>query len=275
MRTVRTVLTIALCLGLVACASTNVADDDDDDTADAAPGTPDADPFRPDSRPPPTNAAVYAHSADELYKINPDDFAVTLVAAFGADCADDDITDIAIDDDGNMVGISVTTLYSIDSDTAACTFVATLDGSFVGLSYVPVAGQDDALIAAAFDGTVSRINPTTGSSTVAGSFGNGIEASGDIVAVKDFGIVATVEVPAGGNDRLARLDALTFEATIIGDTGFTKLFGLGFWKNEVYGFSANNEFVLIDVDTGAGSIIETGSVAWWGAGVTTLAPIIN
>jgi len=263
---------MTLALALAACASTNVSGQD----PDGAPGAPDAD-TRPhvDARPAPTNAAVYAHSATELYKVDPDSYAVTLVAAFTFDTTPDEITDIAIDKDGNMVGISVDKLYTIDSDTAACTYVATLDSTFAGLTYVPAEGQEEALIAAAFDGGVFKIDPVTGNSAVAGNFGGGLESSGDLVAVKDFGIVATVEVPGGTTDRLARLDPFTFQATVIGDTGYAKLFGLGFWKNQVYGFSANNEFVLIDVDDGSATVIENGDVSWWGAGVTTLAPIVN
>jgi len=270
-------LTTALALALIACASTDVSNRDPDAGPDATPGTPDADPNRPDSQPPPTNAAVFAHSATELYHVDPDDFGVTLVATFGFAGDPDNITDIAIDKDGNMVGISVTTLYSIDSETAACTVVTALDSSFVALTYVPLTGGDEALLAGAFDGSIFKIDPTTGVSAIAGNMGGGIEMSGDMVAVKDFGIVATVEVPEGGNDRLARLDPLTFNATIIGDadTGYTKLFGLGFWKNQVYGFSADNHFVLIDVNDGTAELVETGDIAWWGAGVTTLAPIIN
>lgn len=266
-------LLISAVVALTGCASTNVTDMDPD--PDAAPGAPDADVDRPDSRPPPTNAAVYAHSANELYRIDPDDFGVTLVGTFSFDSATDDITDIAIDKDGNMVGISVTTLYAIDSDTAACTKIIDLDSAFAALTYVPTDGGEEALLAGAFDGDIFRIDPDTGASTLAGNLGGGFEISGDLVAVKDFGIVATIEVPDGTTDRLARLDPFTFAATVIGDTGYAKLFGLGFWKNEVYGFSANNEFVLIDVDDGSAELIESGSVAWWGAGVTTLAPIIN
>ncbi len=256
------------------CASTAVSDDDDTAGADAAPGTPDADPFRPDAAAPPSNAAVFAHSATELYRINPNDLSINLVGTFTFDQNDANITDIAIDKDGNMVGISVQQLYAIDLETAAATYIADLDNAFNGLTYLPTDGQET-LVGVAFDGSVYRIDPITGASTLVGDYGGDLESSGDLVAVKNFGIVATVEVPEGGNDRLARLDPLTFEATIIGDTGFSRLFGIGFWEDKVYGFSENRHFVLIDVNTGNGQQVEFGDVEWWGAGVTTLAPVIE
>jgi hypothetical protein len=222
--------------------------------------------------------AVYAHSATQLYSIDPDTLEVTLVGPFQWPSGSDQMTDIALDKDANMVGISFGTVYAVNKDTAACTRLASLDRQFNGLSFIPadeVGTGVEILVGAALDGSVWRIDKTTGASTLVGNYGGGMTSSGDIVSVTGFGTVATVKAGLGGTDRLVRVDANTGAATLIGDTGVTDIWGLGFWKNKVYGFTDYNEFVLIDVDTGVATLEKTGNVDWWGAGVTTSAPTID
>lgn len=101
----------------------------------------------------------------------------------------------------------------------------------------------------------------------------GFVSSGDIVAVTGFGIVATVT--GSGGDVLVRLAPGTFAATPIGTTtGFTGLWGVGYWRDRVFGFSSGGSFVGIDTTTGQGTLIGNNGIAWWGAAVTTAAPII-
>ena len=101
----------------------------------------------------------------------------------------------------------------------------------------------------------------------------GFVSSGDIVAVTGFGIVATVT--GSGGDVLVRLAPGTFAATPIGTgTGFSGLWGVGYWRDRVFGFSSTGAFVGIDTTTGAATMISTSSQSWWGAAVTTAAPII-
>jgi hypothetical protein len=252
------------------------------DGGDGLPGSPDADPNRPDALPPPENAAVYAHSDRTLYRIDPDTLAVSLVGDFGWPLIADQMTDIAIDKDGVMIGVSFTQVYEIDPDTAAATHLSTLSGAtstFNALSFVPAdtidPSVDEILIGADTAGRVFRIDPSTGQATQIGSYGNELGSSGDIVSVRGFGTVATVKGSGDTTDRLARLDPTTFAAEVIGDTGVDKIWGLGFWGDKVYGFTDNREFVLIDVLTGAATPVSTSEVAWWGAGVTTAAPVIN
>ena len=282
---------------LVACTpeTRNAGDDSgDDDTpqsldaalADAHDiGFIDAAPLVPDSSvPTELDGVVYGHSSSTLYKIDPTSFAVTVVADFTwPDAAFDTMTDIAIDKDGVMMGVSFTKVYRVDPMTAACSFVGTLDRQFNGLSYVPApaAAPDgpERLVGTTLDGTVWAIDPATGATSLAGSYGGGWTSSGDIVYVEGFGIVATVKANAVGADYLASIDPSTFTATPIGmaagGTGFSDIWGLGFWKGKVFGFSGAAQMLLIDPTTGAASLLATGqSVTWWGAGVTTSAPVI-
>lgn len=274
---------LAALLGAACGPSTSTGDDDvvADSGAgiDAGSGFADADPFRPDAPPPPENAAVYAHSSNTLFRVDPDTLIVTQVAPFQWPNGLDTMTDIAIDKDGNMIGISFDSVYAVDKDTAACTYLAALSEDFNGLSFVPVEGPDpggaEMLIAAANSGTVYQVDPNTGATTPVGAYGNGWGSSGDIVSVRGH-TYATVVEDFTATDKLARIDPSNgFAATIIGDTGFQDIWGVGYWGDKVYGFAETTSFVLIDVNTGAATEVETSPVHWWGAGVTTSAPVIE
>lgn len=267
---------VFLALLLSACASSS------GDGADAGTGTPDAAAdarIASDSGPPASYAAVYAHSRDQLYRIDPGTLQPALVAAFTFDSNPNNITDLALDRDGVMIGISLGQVYSIDRETAAATWLSDLDVGFTSLSFVPEDPTDlqseEILVAADFDGQVYEIDPQTGTATSVGNYGASIGSSGDIVSIHGFGTVATVTVPDDTNDRLAWIDPVTWQATIIGDTGVEDIFGLAFWGDTVYGFTDDNRFVALDVDTGEAAVLETGAVAWWGAGVTTIAPVVE
>jgi len=75
---------------------------------------------------------------------------------------------------------------------------------------------------------------------------------------------------------LVRLAPNSFTATKIGgDTGFGQIWGLGFWKNKIFGFTQTGNFITIDPNTGAGTLVQSGGPEWWGAAVTTSAPVLQ
>ncbi|RMH40140.1 MAG: hypothetical protein D6689_14615 [Deltaproteobacteria bacterium] len=95
------------------------------------------------------------------------------------------------------------------------------------------------------------------------------------MSVAGFGTVATVKQGGAGTDLLARVDPTTGAATVIGDTGVADIWGVGFWGNRVFGFTDDGQFVLLDPATGAATLVDSGSVRWWGAAVTTSVPVIE
>jgi len=102
--------------------------------------------------------------------------------------------------------------------------------------------------------------------------GGSFTSSGDLVAVVGFGTVQTTV--GSSSDVLARLAPMTFTATAIGATGHVGIFGLAFWKSKVFGFTEGGDFITIDPSTGAATVVQRGGPAWWGAGVTTVAPVL-
>lgn len=222
---------------------------------------------------------VYAHTSSTLYKVDPDTLAITRVGDFGWSNGSDSMTDIAIDKAGVMIGVSYTAVYRVNATTAAATRLSTgLDGTFNGLSFVPAAmlgqtGEDVLVGTRNSDGLVFRIDPMTGSALQIGDMGT-FSSSGDLVAVTNFGTVQTAD-NGFSNDRLVRLAPQTFAASAVGtDIGYADIWGVAFWKNKIFGFTNSGQFVTIDPNTGAGTLVQSNGPAWWGAAVTTSAPVI-
>ncbi len=229
------------------------------------------------------NAAVFAHSASTLFRINPITYAVTRIGPFHWPSGSDTMTDIAIDQDGVMIGISYHSVYRVDPQTADCTRLsANLQGMFNGLSFVPsmlafgLEGPDVLVGDRNTDGKIFQIDRNTGGVTQIGDMGGDYVSSGDLVAVTGFGIVATVPTGTLGPDQLVRLAPTTFAATPIGaTTGFDDIWGVGFWGTRVFGFTEQGTLTIIDSATGVGTSVAVDGEAWWGAAVTTAAPIID
>ncbi len=224
---------------------------------------------------------VYAHTASTLFRVDPDTLNVQTVGAFQwGSVVNDSMTDIAIDKTGKMIGISYSRVYSVDPTNAKATLLSnSLGGNFNGLSFVPAAmlgmTGDDVLVAVNnADGRVMKIDPTTGAATQVGNMGGAYKSSGDLVAVDGFGTAQTVT--GSGSDVLAKLAPNTFAATPVGTgTGFGEIWGVAFWKGKIFGFTNGGAFVLIDATSGTAQMVSQTSNNWWGAAVTTIAPVLQ
>ena len=250
-------------------------------------GQPDAKVFQdaPDVTEP--DSRVYAHSGSKLYQIDTATFQPHEIGTMTG-LGTQSLTDLAIDKSDRMFGVTLDKLYTINSTTGAATLVTmmSVQGN-TSLSFVPMdlnnPASDDILVTANDMGDVYSINQTTGAATKLGSYGTfnnkKVVSSGDLIAVRGFGIYATVDVGTESQDYLARIDPTTWKATPIGGgTGYDKIFGLGYWKGTIYGFvsgSSTGQMITIDPATGAATEVQSGSVSWFGAGVATNAPILQ
>ena len=225
---------------------------------------------------------VYAHSSSVLFEIDPNTLQVTTVGSFGwpSGYSSEQMTDIAIDELGNMIGISFYHVFSVNKETAACTHLAPLQAGlsgFNGLSWVEGVGADPngkALVGVNQSGDYYTIDPTTGQSTRIGAYGS-FGSSGDLVYVRGAGTFATATSSSHSTDVLVAVNAGTGQATLIGETGFSSIWGLAYWGGEIYGFTDFGEFINIDPASGQGTLVEATSYSFWGAGVTTTAPIVQ
>jgi hypothetical protein len=278
---------IALLLGCASCGPGVRAGADGDPQSDAA--ATDAPPLI-DSLPP-DFSRVYAHSGSELYRIDTTTLAPQLIGPITG-LGTQSLTDLAIDSDDHMVGITLSKLFSIDPATGAATFISDMSGTngFTSLCFVPTDLSDpdspEQLIAANDQGAVYSIDQVTGEATLIGDYGTvadgKVRSSGDLIAVRGFGLYATVTIgePLSDPDYLARIDPTTWVATPLGvGTGYDRIFGLGFWRGTIYGFvdvpGVGGAFIELDPNTGADTLIEAGAVHWFGAGVTTDAPVVE
>ena len=56
--------------------------------------------------------------------------------------------------------------------------------------------------------------------------------------------------------------------------GFADIWGVAYWKDKIFGFTASGQFITIDPNSGVGTLVQGNGPAWWGAAVTTSAPVI-
>lgn len=245
---------------------------------------------------------VYGHSDTQLYKLEPISTEVTIVGTF--DCVSitlpgsgEGMWDIAIDKDGLMMGTLAKiegftqsgALVGIDKSNAHCWVVAT--GIYPNsLTFVPAGTLDPSVEAlVGYNGAeYLRIDPQSGAQQPIGSLnpnptGQDWESSGDVVSIINDKTYLTVK-PAGsgsrysGPDNIVEVDPATGQATtLIGNTTYPKLWGLGYWGGIAYGFSATGQLASIDLTNGMATAIPIADappgLAWWGAGVTTAAPV--
>ena len=236
-----------------------------------------------DIAPPPTKGleVVYAHTSSQLYKLEKNAFV--LVGNFTFTKSAGQVTDIALDEDGNMFAVTFNDVFSCDKAAAKCTWLAQLPQSFNGLTVVPkdtaVPGKS-ALIGIANSGDWNLIEVNGGAAKVTklGSYG-GFTSSGDAFSVEKVGTYATVKAGIMAfTDKLVQVDPATGAVLkTVGDTGVSDLWGVAWSGGVLYGFASSGKVYSLDIQTGKASTIPgllvPNGVSWWGAGVSTRAAL--
>jgi hypothetical protein len=256
--------------------------------------------------PPGTPGRIYGHTADTLYLYEPESADLKTIGKFSCLLQDEAVVDLAVDRTGTVyatTGIGAARFLSVDPITAKCTEIRRATGTDENypnaLSFVPAGTLDstkEALVGYAqigFGDSTSyvRIDTVTGVQTTIGQLnppaaGAQYESSGDLISLiqdnkRTFLTVKLLsDAGVAGTDLLAEVDPKTGTLKkIIGDTKQTNIFGLGYWAGKGYGFSDNGKIAQIDMTTGAASVVKTltspdgGGIPWYGAGVTTEAPV--
>ena len=184
---------------------------------------------------------VYAHSEDTLYEVDP--FALTLTAVTTVPLLYDFDTDM----DGTLYGISPPySIYMFDEITASWTSVATLNVNYGVLNGFCIDSANK--MYATVGNSIYRIDATNGSASLIGYLGGGFFSSGDCVVDKTNGIYMTST--GSGGDSLVRINPLTGEGTLVGNTGVSGIYGLTSAWGKMFGFTGSGQLVEIDKDTG-------------------------
>lgn len=237
---------------------------------------------------------VYAHSGRELFRFDPRENppAVRRIGMLtyapgtpGVDAGSGpSLTDLAVDREGRVVGVSRDALFRVNPTTAECTRIAMLptDSLYVALTYIPAGERDPAnevLVGGTREGELFEINPETGRTTRIAKLSDNWEISGDFVSVAGAGTYVTVRrTTRDESDRLALVNLSNGRLTFVGSSsatiGFGSIYGLGYWRATVFGFTLAGEFIRINTSTGRGTLVNEPGVmgGFAGAGSTTIAP---
>jgi hypothetical protein len=184
-----------------------------------------------------------------------------------------DITDIAYSlSDDLLYGVSYGQLVKINTDGCSLvkksTRTATPIGDGLGLLYETSALACDSsgnLYGGTVGGDFLSINRNTGQAAVIGSYGSSYLASGDLAFDKNDLLYGSAIRDDEANDVLVKISTSTGTATLIGSTGYDKVYGLFFMGDDLYGVTEDNELISIDTSTGVGTFIRDLSFSAWGA----------
>jgi hypothetical protein len=115
--------------------------------------------------------------------------------------------------------------------------------------------------------------------------GQGLTIAGDIVAVGDNTMYGTAQRIADGNNSGSALNNILVKinpstgsvSTVVGMTGFPKMFGIAYALGQVFGFThdGSGHVVTIDPKTGAGTLYNTFTDPSTGMGISFAGAGVN
>ncbi|MBM75628.1 MAG: hypothetical protein CMK59_09520 [Proteobacteria bacterium] len=201
---------------------------------------------------------MYLHTSSHLFSWN-DSGDITEIGPFTLNgVATPGITDLAIDLNGVMYGIARDELFVINAEDASLTFVCELSVELMGLTFL-----SDGSLMGAGDG-IYMINPISGSTATFVADGQ-YTTSGDIVGHPN-GLMYWTVIGDHGEDELVSVDPSTGETTWIGSIGAERLWGVGYFDDNLYGFSSNGSIATINPSNAISlTTKETPGHYWWGA----------
>jgi hypothetical protein len=157
-----------------------------------------------------------------------------------------------------LYGLTFSALYTIDQMTAKATFAKSLSAnSLNGLDAAP-----NGALYASGGGSLSLIDPQTGSITFVASFPNGRSSSGDLAFV---GARLLASAIGGMTDELVEFDLANKTSKIVGPIGFGCVWGLAAYGMILYGLTCQGLVLSIDTNTGKGTQLNTANVTFRGA----------
>ena len=156
------------------------------------------------------------------------------------------LTDIALSEDKQLFGASFSQLYSLDLETETFTLIGNLGvNNLNGLGF-----DNNGVLYGTGGGDFYSIDTNSGLATQIANISNFLSA-GDIVFNPDRNNFLATSATSN-RTKLFSID-LDGTAKEIGDIGFQGVFGLFFENQTLYGYTANREQIVIDIDTGKGT----------------------
>jgi Bacterial pre-peptidase C-terminal domain len=214
------------------------------DAPDVPPPSP-TEPSAPNPSPPlfPISASRFlSTSASEIGTIDPTTGVFSPLSSASAA-----YNDLASAPSGELFGASASSLYRIDRTTGTSAQIGNF-GTSVNMDSLTFAV--DSLYAAGSSGFY-RINSATGSASLIANI-PGFDSSGDLIYDGASGRFLATSKNSAAKDSLYSI-ALDGSATLVGDVGFSNVWGLALENDVLYGYTSNRLQVIIDRTTGKGT----------------------
>jgi hypothetical protein len=200
-------------------------------------------------------ALAYAHSPTALYEVRLPSGQVTEIGSTLTQ-----LTDIALVSNAQLLGLSFTSLYEVDTTTGFASFVASTDTS--GMVAFDVAPDGQLYVGGG--STLYRLDAATGQITPFAEYPQGWQASGDLAFLQGR-LLATARTSASSADTLTEFDPVSGESKNLGPTGFNCIWGLAAFGETLYGLTCDGEVLNINPTTGAAKVLSSGGPDFWGA----------
>lgn len=198
-------------------------------------------------------ARALASAPDGLYEVKVPSGATRLIGTTSPA-----LTDLALAPDRAVYAVSSTGFFRVDSSNAAMTLLGPVQGALNALDVSP-----EGTLYGAGDATVYEVDPATGAATPFAAFPPSLTSSGDLAFFQGR-LLATAK-GAFASDALVEFDRKTTAARILGDTGYTCIYGLAAFGPTLYGLTCNGYIVTLDTTTGKGTLVTKTNLRFYGA----------
>nr|WP_293183622.1 thrombospondin type 3 repeat-containing protein [Nannocystis sp.] len=224
---------------------------------------------------------IYAHSSSNLYTVDVVDYAVGNVAAFKwpVDGGSHQMTDLAIDRNGVLYGVTFDRLYVCNPVSAQCFNLGVLPGSYNGLTWIPAGilePDKDTLIGITGGGGWFQLTIMNGqvAAKQLGSYGAGYSSAGDAFSIEGVGTFAAVNKVGVNSTVIVTVEPKTGKVSgeLAVTQGYSSVFGLAGWEGLILAFDSSGQVIKIDPVTKVVTKLGNKGVGWWGAAVGTLIP---
>lgn len=174
------------------------------------------------------------------------------------------VTDLARCPDGTLYAVDSFSLYTLDR-SAVLTLVGATGLEGVEGETVALACDAAGALWAGAAFSLHRLSRETGKATLVGATG-APAFSGDLAFAPDGRLYGTVMTSDVG-DALAVFDTTSGAGAVIGDTGFSPVYGLAFAGGRLFGLTGGRQGQLLDLDpvTGKGTVLRPLSFSAYGA----------
>ncbi|MCB9133984.1 MAG: PD40 domain-containing protein [Anaerolineales bacterium] len=197
---------------------------------------------------------LYTHSltnSSSLYVLDLLSGNATTIGVIGQQ-----VTDIAFKG-VNLYGVTFSKFLRIDPNSGEVIVIGDLGFDDVNALAV---SQNGTIYGATVSGQLITIDDITGQGTLVGLYGTGLSSSGDLAFDQNDTLLASVNRSGFVSDWLVSVDPSSGAATLIGDIGFTNVWGLSFIEDLLYGVTSDGDLLQINPVIGVGTLIGNNGI---------------